>query len=76
MSQKTVERIIGRLLTDEALRRRFCEGPLETLSELREQGFDLTDSEIEALTETDRRVWSSAARRIHPQLQRCSLSGR
>ena len=73
MSQKTVQLLIGRIVTDEELRLRFVRQPLETLTALREQGFELTTSEIEALVETDRQLWNSAAARIHPHLQRCSL---
>jgi len=73
MSQKTVQLVIGRLLTDEELRARFVERPLETLTELKEQGFELTRDEIAALAQSDPGVWPSMARRIHPRLQRCSL---
>lgn len=73
MSQKTVQLIIGRLLTDEDLRARFVERPLETLTELREQGFELTEDEIDALARSDAKAWPSMARRIHPRLQSCSL---
>jgi hypothetical protein len=73
MSQKTVQSLIGQIVTDEELRARFVMQPLETLTALREQGFDLTTSEIEALVDTDRQLWKSAAARIHPRLQRCRL---
>jgi hypothetical protein len=73
MSQKTVQLVIGRLLTDEELRARFVERPLDTLAELRDQGFELTTDEIEALADSDATAWPSMARRIHPRLQRCSL---
>lgn len=73
MSQKTVQLVIGRLLTDEDLRVRFVERPFETLTELQEQGFELTRDEIEALAQSDAKMWPSMARRIHPRLQRCSL---
>jgi hypothetical protein len=73
MSQKTVQLVIGRLLTDEDLRASFVERPLETLVELREQGFELTEGEIDALSRSDAKVWPSMARVIHPRLQRCSL---
>jgi len=73
MSQKTVQLVIGRLLTDEELRARFVERPLDTLTELKEQGFELTRDEIEALVQSDPEVWPSMATRIHPRLQRCSL---
>jgi hypothetical protein len=73
MSQKTVQLLIGRLLTDEELRVRFVREPLETLIALREQGFELTRTEIDALVQTEGRWWNSAAERIHPRLQRCTL---
>jgi hypothetical protein len=73
MSQKTVQLIIGWLLTDEELRLLFRERPFETLTGLREQGYELTADEIDALVRSDPAVWPSMARRIHPRLQRCSL---
>src|SRR2546422_8562242 len=66
MSQKTVQLLIGQIVTDEELRLRFVRQPRETLSALREQGFELTTSEIEALVETDRRLWDFTAPRGHP----------
>ncbi|HWF86197.1 MAG TPA: Os1348 family NHLP clan protein [Vicinamibacterales bacterium] len=73
MSQKTVQLVIGRLLTDEDLRARFAERPRETLTELRDQGFELLEDEIDALARSDAKVWPAMAKRIHPRLQRCSL---
>ena len=49
MSQKTVQLMIGRLLTDEDLRLQFVERPRETLADLRDQGFELTNDESDAL---------------------------
>ena len=73
MSQRTVQLVIGRLLTDEELRACFVERPRDTLADLRDQGFDLTDDEIDALARSDAKAWPAMARRIHPRLQRCSL---
>lgn len=73
MSQKTVQLVIGRLLTDEELRARFVERPLETLAELQALGLELTNDEVDALVQCDARMWRSMARRIHPRLQRCRL---
>jgi hypothetical protein len=73
MSQKTVQFMIGWLLTDEELRRRFVERPRETLAEMREQGYELTSDELDALARSEPAFWPSMARRIHPRLQRCSL---
>src|SRR5882762_2701736 len=49
MAHKTVQFIIGRILTDEELRKKFLVAPAETLAAFRESGLDLTDAEIEAL---------------------------
>jgi len=76
MSQKIVQLVIGWLLTDEDLRLRFRERPRETLVELQEQGYELTQEEIDALVRSDPDVWPLLARRIHPRLQRCSLRAR
>jgi hypothetical protein len=73
MSQKTVQFIIGRILTDEDFRTRFVHTPVKVLSELREMGYELTDSEAEALADTPARVWTTAAGEMHPRLQRCRL---
>ncbi len=73
MSQKTVHLVIARLLTDEETRDRFLGDPLGTLTTFREQGFDLTSDEVDALIQSDRTVWADAAARIHPRLQRCSI---
>jgi hypothetical protein len=70
---ETVQLVIGRVLTDEELRARFVERPLETLTELTEQGFELTRDEIAALVQSDPDVWPSMARHLHPRLQRCRL---
>lgn len=73
MSQKTVQSIIGRLITDEEYRLEFLNDPLGILTELREQGVELTRGEIDALVRTDRTLWIDAAGRIDPHLQRSSL---
>lgn len=73
MSQKIVQMIVGRLLTDEDFRLGFLGNPLEALSELIDQGFELTPGEVDALVRTDRTLWADAAARIDPDLQRCRL---
>lgn len=76
MAQKYVQFIIGRILTDEELRANFLERPLATLASLRDAGFELTSTEIDALARTDRRLWQSGARWLDARLQRCRLSFR
>ena len=73
MSHRTIERIIGRLVTDEELRLNFTRSPKGTLAELGEQGWELTRIEVDALLTMEVRLWSDVAARIDPRLQRCSL---
>ena len=73
MSHRTIERVIGRLLTDEELRLKFTRAPKRTLAELGEQGWELTRIEVDALLTIEIRLWSDVAARIDPRLQRCSL---
>lgn len=73
MSQKTVQWLIGHLLTDEDCRVNFLNDPLGTLVAMRDQGFDLTSAEIQALVRTERSFWSEGADRLDGHLQRCSL---
>jgi len=70
-----VQLIIGQILTDEEFRADFLERPLETLTSLRERGVDLTHVEIDALTQTDRRLWLIGAEWVDARLQRCRLVG-
>jgi hypothetical protein len=73
MSQRTVQLLIGKIVTDEELRQRFVDHPLDTLTTLRDEGVELTNLEVDALVKTDRRVWDATAKRLHPRLQRCSI---
>jgi hypothetical protein len=73
MSQKTVQLIIGQILTDEEFRSDFLERPIETLMSLRDRGFELTNVEVDALTQTDRRLWAVGAEWVDQRLQRCRL---
>jgi hypothetical protein len=74
MSQRTIERIIGRLLTDEELRHQFIRFPKRTLVELNELGWELSRLEIDALLAIELGLWSDVAGRIDSRLQRCSLT--
>ena len=73
MSHRTVERVIGRLLTDEELRFEFVRAPRRTLAELSEQGWELSRLEVDALLAIEIGLWAEVAARIDPRLQRCSL---
>lgn len=73
MSQRNVEILIGRLLTDEDMRRRFMRKPSRAIEDFCRQGWELSEGEIEALRGTDATMWSELAARIPSRLQRCSL---
>jgi hypothetical protein len=73
MSHRTIERVIGRLVTDEELRLQFTRSPRRTLAELTEQGWELSRLEVDALLTIEVGLWSDVAARIDPRLQRCSL---
>lgn len=69
MSTWGVQLAIGKLITDEDLRRRFEQRPADSLAELRGQGVDLDDEEIAALLNTDRRLWSGVAAKVDATLR-------
>jgi hypothetical protein len=74
VSQRTVERIIGCLLTDEQLRLKFTRSPRRTLAELSEHGWELSRLEIDALLATDITLWSVVAARIDSRLRHSRLA--
>ena len=73
MSQRHVELLIGRLLTDEELREDFTRAPFDTLAAFCQQGWELSRGEIDAFTQTDVAFWSGAADRLPSRLRRSSL---
>jgi hypothetical protein len=73
MSHRNVEILIGRLLTDEELRRRYTREPAATIEEFRQQGWELSRCEVEAILSRDASMWDEMARRIPSKLQRASL---
>jgi hypothetical protein len=75
MSQRVVEQVVGRLVTDERFRRLFTTDATAALRELAQEGLELTPAEATALVATDRRVWDTIADRVDPRLQKASLVG-
>ena len=73
MSQSNVERIVGLLVTDEAVRREFALDPRATLRRLCEGGFGLTACEQHALASIDARTLDRFAATIDPRLQKADL---
>ncbi len=77
MAHKSVQLIIGRILTDEELRGKFLSGPADTLAALRDDvGLELTNGEIDALARTDPQLWDCGPGWIDARLQRCHLAAR
>jgi hypothetical protein len=70
MAQRTIEMLIGRLITDEAFRAEFLVEPETTLLGLRERGLDLSLTEIAALVATDPGLWTRAADALDSRLQK------
>jgi hypothetical protein len=65
MAQETVERILGRMLTDADFRRRFyAEMPVQL------GGLDLLEHERESLSKLDRRILEELSERLDPRIVR------
>jgi hypothetical protein len=66
--------IIGRLATDEGLRRRFLEDPAGALDELCGQGCELSPVEIGALATLDQAAITAFAEALDGRLQKVDFS--
>ena len=75
MSQRNVERVIGRLVTDEGFRRRFAADPSEVLQEMMETGCELTCLEQRAISSIDPEVAARFADAIDPRIQKVHSQG-
>jgi hypothetical protein len=73
MAQRSVELLIGRLVTDEELRRCFVADPRETLRREKLRGFELTAAEVDALLASPLWLWDRLAAALDPRLQKASL---
>lgn len=74
MTQDYIERVIGRLLTDEEFRRSFIADPDQLLGSLVDEGAELSSVEIAALLATDVTTWIEAAECLDPRLQKVALT--
>lgn len=72
MSQRVVEGLLGRLVTDREFRRMFFENPAGTC--LRES-LDLTGPELEALLALDQGYLVKFAKELDARIVRASLTG-
>jgi hypothetical protein len=73
VTQRNVEQLIGRLLTDEEFREAFVADPEQSLRDLLERGTHLTPLEIEALVAIDPTLWGQTANQIDARLQKARL---
>lgn len=73
MAQRSIEILIGRLVTDEAFRSAFRADAVATLIRFAESGYDLTALEIAAVRGTSSEVWEQVAEQIDPRLQKASF---
>ncbi len=73
MSQRNVEALIGKLVTDEGFRRRFGDRPAEVLQELVTSGWELTPAEQRALTCCNLGVVERCSRAVDPRLLKVDL---
>ena len=74
VTERFIELVIGRLVTDEDFRRAFREDPRAALAGLPQRGVPLTESERAALLATDLALWERVAEHVDPRLQRASLT--
>jgi hypothetical protein len=70
VTQRNVESLIGRLVTDEEFRSSFLADPARALRDLVERGVHLTPLEMAALTSIDSDLWQRVAGEIDPRLQK------
>jgi hypothetical protein len=73
MSQRHIEAVIGRLVTDEEFRKRFLADREAVLAELDRAGLELTAAECSALAGTSPDAWGRMAEVLDPRLQKASL---
>jgi hypothetical protein len=75
VAQRSIEIVIGRLITDEAFRAEFRRDAVTTLTRFVESGYELTALETAALGSTPSDVWDRVAEQIDPRLQKAAFTG-
>jgi hypothetical protein len=73
VSQRIVEWLIGRLITDETFRAEFLQSPARVLAAARDAGIELSRTEMAALVATDPSLWARTADAVDPRLQKATL---
>jgi hypothetical protein len=74
MAHRSIEILIGRLVTDEVFRAAFTNDQTGTLRAFERSGHDLTDVERAAVTAITSDAWAQMAERIDPRLLRVGRS--
>jgi hypothetical protein len=74
VAQRSIEILIGRLVSDEGFRSAFRTATTATLTGFVDSGHELTALEIAALRATPLDVWERAAERIDSRLQKASFN--
>ncbi|PWT82447.1 MAG: hypothetical protein C5B57_08650 [Blastocatellia bacterium] len=74
MAQRSIEVLIGRLITDEAFRDAFLANRALVLQVFHEAGHELTPLEIAAVLCTPAALWTEIAEQIDCRLQKANLS--
>jgi hypothetical protein len=72
MSQKIVERAVGKLVTDEGFRNRFFKNPMKALVN---EGLDLSRGELEALARIPQEALAALCERMDDRICRLHLPG-
>jgi hypothetical protein len=75
LSQNNVERIVGRLVTDEGFRRRYWNDSAAALGELIESGCELNECERQALLALAPAAVERFVAAIDPRIQKMDLHG-
>jgi len=74
VSQRNIELLIGRLLTDDAFRLAFVRNLAKTLAAFIDSGHELTSQEVHALMASNPSFWSDVAAELDPRLRKVSQS--
>lgn len=74
MSQRNVEWVVGRLVTDEAFRHRFAADAQAALAEMSAAGCELTPCEARVLAALDPAVVERCAGELDPRLLKADLA--
>ena len=73
VAQRSIEILIGRLITDEAFRRAFHKNAIATLTGFIESGYELSPLEITAVRATPDGVWDDVAAHVDSRLLKVML---